>query len=342
MWMVGCDAEEFKISHSPNTRKLRPLMPRPTPNNTKRTTYSTKPTPYCDRIHSADIFAWNHHNVAATEQSQKAITTEPLVSSRWNPTPDQLQALEEMYRSGIRTPTADQIQQIAIKLRQFGNIQGKNVFYWFQNHKARERQKRRRTLEIFSEQQPHKIENLPRKESGFEVGQKNWATPSNCSTISEESESIHRAVVAKSRPDGWLKIEERELQQRSSSSSATTAAITASKNAMWQMTNSSSMSMSVSPTTKLIMKGITTTEQEDLGTTDPKLRSTQNLCLLEDLTMVEDGETRGFQTLQLFPMKSSDDCGVLKGDKNDSVEEPITATIAIGTHFKPNKFFEFL
>ncbi|CAK9155774.1 unnamed protein product, partial [Ilex paraguariensis] len=107
----------------------------------------------------------------------------------------------------------------------------------------------------------------------FEVGQKNWATPSNCSTISED---------------------------------------------------------------------ITTTEQEDLVTTDPKLRSTQNLRLLEDMTMVEDDETRGFQTRQLFPMKSDDDCGALKGDKNDIVEEPITATIATGTHFKPNKFFELL
>lgn len=72
----------------------------------------------------------------------------PLVSTRWNPTPEQLQALEEMYRRGIRTPSAEQIQQIASKLRRFGKIEGKNVFYWFQNHKARERQKKRRQLEL--------------------------------------------------------------------------------------------------------------------------------------------------------------------------------------------------
>ncbi|KAL5215308.1 hypothetical protein ABZP36_004460 [Zizania latifolia] len=30
-------------------------------------------------------------------------------------------------------------------LRQYGRIEGKNVFYWFQNHKARERQKKRLT-----------------------------------------------------------------------------------------------------------------------------------------------------------------------------------------------------
>lgn len=44
----------------------------------------------------------------------------------------------------MKAPSAEQIQQIALQLRQFGKIEGKNVFYWFQNHKARERQKRRR------------------------------------------------------------------------------------------------------------------------------------------------------------------------------------------------------
>lgn len=33
-------------------------------------------------------------------------------------------------------------------LRQYGKIEGKNVFYWFQNHKARERQKKRLTVEV--------------------------------------------------------------------------------------------------------------------------------------------------------------------------------------------------
>lgn len=65
-------------------------------------------------------------------------------SSRWSPTPVQLLVLEELYRQGTKTPSAEQIQQIASQLRQFGKIEGKNVFYWFQNHKARERQKHRR------------------------------------------------------------------------------------------------------------------------------------------------------------------------------------------------------
>ncbi|KAK4777721.1 hypothetical protein SAY87_017908 [Trapa incisa] len=70
----------------------------------------------------------------------------PSTSARWCPTPEQLMILEEMYRAGVRTPSASQIQQITAHLSLYGKIEGKNVFYWFQNHKARDRQKMRRKL----------------------------------------------------------------------------------------------------------------------------------------------------------------------------------------------------
>ncbi|CAA6669345.1 unnamed protein product [Spirodela intermedia] len=67
-------------------------------------------------------------------------------STRWCPTPEQLMMLEEMYRGGLRTPNALQIQSITAHLSYYGKIEGKNVFYWFQNHKARDRQKLRKRL----------------------------------------------------------------------------------------------------------------------------------------------------------------------------------------------------
>nr|XP_043609680.1 WUSCHEL-related homeobox 3-like [Erigeron canadensis] len=66
--------------------------------------------------------------------------------SRWCPTPEQVMLLEGMYRGGLKTPTATQIQQITARLSVYGKVQGKNVFYWFQNHKARDRQKLRKKL----------------------------------------------------------------------------------------------------------------------------------------------------------------------------------------------------
>ncbi|KAK1297970.1 WUSCHEL-related homeobox 2 [Acorus calamus] len=64
-------------------------------------------------------------------------------NNRWNPTKEQINLLEGLYKQGVRTPTADQIQQITCRLRSYGPIEGKNVFYWFQNHKARQRQKQK-------------------------------------------------------------------------------------------------------------------------------------------------------------------------------------------------------
>ncbi|KAK4770516.1 hypothetical protein SAY87_031048 [Trapa incisa] len=71
-------------------------------------------------------------------------TVTPPRGTRWNPTQEQIGILETLYGGGMRTPDAQQIEQITAQLRNYGKIEGKNVFYWFQNHKARERQKQKR------------------------------------------------------------------------------------------------------------------------------------------------------------------------------------------------------
>lgn len=86
-------------------------------------------------------------------------------STRWTPTTDQIRILKDLYyNNGVRSPSADQIQRISARLRQYGKIEGKNVFYWFQNHKARERQKKRFTSDHHNhnhhqqhQQQQHQI-----------------------------------------------------------------------------------------------------------------------------------------------------------------------------------------
>jgi hypothetical protein len=65
-------------------------------------------------------------------------------TTRWNPCPAQIRVLEMLYRGGMRTPNSFQIECITEELGKYGRIEGKNVFYWFQNHKARERQKQKR------------------------------------------------------------------------------------------------------------------------------------------------------------------------------------------------------
>ncbi|XP_021715334.1 protein WUSCHEL-like [Chenopodium quinoa] len=85
-----------------------------------------------------------HHDDHHDDDRDEAEKRSGVGGSRWNPTKEQIEMLEKVYSvEGIRTPTAEQIQEITARLRVYGHIEGKNVFYWFQNHKARQRQKQR-------------------------------------------------------------------------------------------------------------------------------------------------------------------------------------------------------
>ncbi|GMJ04442.1 hypothetical protein HRI_004113400 [Hibiscus trionum] len=202
----------------------------------------------------------NHGDFAsnANEGSQQ-----PPGSSRWNPTPEQLLTLEELYRRGTRTPSAAQIQQIAARLQRFGKIEGKNVFYWFQNHKARERQKRRRQLnKTPDEQQQHcDTDCLEKKESAvFSLScnenepRNNKASPSDICKLSEGSISTHG--VAKSGGNEWMQIHDKELRLELSCSA---------------------------------------TASSDTGSLCPSKPHQENITTLEE-------ENREEQTLELFPL----------------------------------------
>ncbi|RDY00457.1 WUSCHEL-related homeobox 2, partial [Mucuna pruriens] len=81
--------------------------------------------------------------------------------SRWSPTKEQISMLENLYMEGIRTPNAEQIQHITSRLKAYGHIEGKNVFYWFQNHKARQRQKLKQQSIRYSNRFLHTSHPIP-------------------------------------------------------------------------------------------------------------------------------------------------------------------------------------
>ncbi|KAF9667538.1 hypothetical protein SADUNF_Sadunf15G0033600 [Salix dunnii] len=354
MWMMGYnDGGDFNISDSFNGRKLRPLVPRPIPSANNTPTASSPPCPG-SRLHNTDFFALNQYHLASmADQNKREFNTQPVVmSSRWNPTPEQLRTLEDLYRRGTRTPSTDQIQDITAQLRRYGRIEGKNVFYWFQNHKARERQKRRRQMDSDSfdghQQNGHGVEIFERKESvrealiawasrtGYEGEQtKNWAPSTNCSALSEESVLISRAtkgVMADQycTPDGWMQLDEGELQHRRNF---------IERNATWEM-----MQLSCPSPTHLIntISSTTTTSMSKKGAAAATVRSMDPAKLIKahDLnvfiapyrenghhgalinhfnsSLINEGdEYRGgtgeSQTLQLFPLRSG-------GDGNNIIE----------------------
>ncbi|XVF50464.1 hypothetical protein PTKIN_Ptkin04bG0103300 [Pterospermum kingtungense] len=353
MWMMGFnDGADFNLSDSLNGRKLRPLIPRPIP--------SANNPPCLSRINGTDFFALNHH-LGMGDQNKREFNTQPavVVSSRWNPTPEQLRTLEELYRRGTRTPSADQIQHITAQLRRYGKIEGKNVFYWFQNHKARERQKRRRRMESAQDEHSRDTDIFERKDSGanrtgygYEVEQtKNWALPTNCSTLPEESVSIQTAAkgaVTECRADGWIQFEEGQLHQRRNF---------VERNGTWQnmqlpyssclplaSTTITASAASTSSVTTITTSPIPTA----IRTMDPKQQ--QQLIKTHELkTFIASCRHNGnvlavnqvdasgdSQTLQLFPLRSGD------GTDNITEKENEISIAAVTANLSPYQFFEFL
>lgn len=102
----------------------------------------------------------NTTNTVETIPSSGSSSPSAANNSRWNPTKEQINILESLYKEGIRTPSAEQIQQITDRLKAFGQIEGKNVFYWFQNHKARQRQKQKQETMAYFNRYLHKTQPL--------------------------------------------------------------------------------------------------------------------------------------------------------------------------------------
>ncbi|CAJ1952058.1 unnamed protein product [Sphenostylis stenocarpa] len=357
MWMVGYnEGSEFNmVDHSFSGRKLRPLMPRPmTSLNTAPPTTTVSLThPHGNDFPSQHDY--HHHFAAVAERNKREQFngTGPVVmsSSRWNPTREQLRALEELYRRGTRTPSAEQIQHITAQLRRFGNIEGKNVFYWFQNHKARERQKRRRQMELDAE--------TTKKDSAasravFEVKQtKNWTPSTNCSTIAEESVSTQRtakAVAEESRTVESLQFDEGELQQRRN---------LLERNATWHVMQLHCPSpfapviplINTPPNAASAISMATTTTTVTTTKMDPNLIKTHDLSffispqrensviyLSSSSSTSEDDNCVESQTLQFFPLRSGDACNDNMRDK----ETEISASAMNANNLTPSQFFEFL
>ncbi|XP_048319148.2 WUSCHEL-related homeobox 6 isoform X1 [Ziziphus jujuba] len=195
----------------------------------KNTAISSVTPIYFQQTHFPIMHSISHH-LAANENEQGMKKEMSGQTLRWSPTPEQLLTLEELYRCGMRTPTAQQIQQITTQLRRFGKVEGKNVFYWFQNHKARERQKlngcrlsyrskeRRRRHYCTNKCQIEMKEPSPvSRRTGLEVEQTKKWTLSNCIEVSQESASVHRVAISETgTTNGRIQFDQLLVQQRKS------------------------------------------------------------------------------------------------------------------------------
>ncbi|MFQ6621879.1 hypothetical protein Gotur_001838 [Gossypium turneri] len=142
MHQLACGFWEQEPLLSLGCKRLRPLAPKLHSNSTYTTVSSFDLTSFI-RPDSGPRKLGNGPSEDNNRHSPP-VETHPG-GTRWNPTQEQIGILEMLYRGGMRTPNAQQIEQITEQLGKYGKIEGKNVFYWFQNHKARERQKQKRS-----------------------------------------------------------------------------------------------------------------------------------------------------------------------------------------------------
>ncbi|XP_027333256.1 WUSCHEL-related homeobox 4-like isoform X2 [Abrus precatorius] len=143
---------EHEPSLTLGCKRLRPLAPKLSNNTDTTTTTATTPSLVAPfdlksfiKSESSSRKLGSDDNKKDPPSPQGQVETQIPGGTRWNPTQEQIGILEMLYRGGMRTPNAQQIEQITVQLSKYGKIEGKNVFYWFQNHKARERQKQKRS-----------------------------------------------------------------------------------------------------------------------------------------------------------------------------------------------------
>ena len=79
------------------------------------------------------------HNYVPKKERERTV---PVAKTRWHPKPDQIQILEAIVNSGMVNPPSEEIKRIRGQLEEFGHVEDANVFYWFQNRKARVKRKR--------------------------------------------------------------------------------------------------------------------------------------------------------------------------------------------------------
>ncbi|GLJ54846.1 hypothetical protein SUGI_1177850 [Cryptomeria japonica] len=123
-----------------------------------------------------------------------AESMERYSAPRWKPTAEQLEILEELYKKGSHSPNTEQIHRIADCLMRYGEIQAKNVFYWFQNRKGSERLgKRKRLHETMASLTPMPTQN---KNAQCGIG---WPWPRMQMGLHKETEANKKWSIPEER-----------------------------------------------------------------------------------------------------------------------------------------------
>ncbi|KAL6182177.1 hypothetical protein ACLB2K_043600 [Fragaria x ananassa] len=240
---------------------------------------------------------------------KKSEAAAPLRRSRWTPTPEQVMALKEMYRCGLKTPTAKQIQLVTVQLRNYGRIEGKNVFYWFQNYRARERQKRRRQVMSMYKSTDSKQQQTFTNNTTSGLQDKESAGGLTNQSSLEVEQQISLEVEQQNK---W-KLPNRTVISDQESSSVL-------PERMMSMVDCSSMQLVEQMATRRSTSDATLIHRKLLDYRHCYHHDYGRMVLTEPTNYRREEESRETQTLELFPLKSDN----LRGAKDTKV--PLSRT----------------
>ena len=100
----------------------------------------------------------NHDSgLSSVESSDPRVSMEGnqvIRSNRWRPTERQKEILEQLFNQGERNPSRQRANEITNMLKSHGDVQARNISYWFQNsHSRRKRKEQRELMQGLSPQQ---------------------------------------------------------------------------------------------------------------------------------------------------------------------------------------------
>ena len=76
-----------------------------------------------------------------------------ITCGRWKPTERQKKILTQLFNAGERNPSRARLNDITKLLKVHGNVESKNVFYWFQNSYNRKKRKEQKNSMLHNQKE---------------------------------------------------------------------------------------------------------------------------------------------------------------------------------------------
>eukprot|EP00253_Pinus_taeda_P028522 PITA_28522 len=135
-----------------------------------------------NRLHGTSTFSamgppYSEGDVSSPNYEREKERSPPKSKPRWNPKPEQIRILENIFNSGMVSPPREELKRIRTLLEEFGQVGEASVFYWFQNRKSKTKRRQ------------HQLQAAQRSKSVAETGTLSSSSSTSTTTTSSSVQS---------------------------------------------------------------------------------------------------------------------------------------------------------